>query len=1103
MCFFIEARKDTAGITFLDDTTDLSWNSPSDLTNPANGTYSWTPTYPRVLYDSTSIDHVGMIKYDKWKFCWTPSIAAFRANKRPYYFIVNAKDRMCPIPAKATYSFAITVNQVPDAIITIDSSKCNFYRFKYALTSATAGMQINHAYTKWFVETAPGSGQYIQKNPDANNNYTMSTNLLAGGNYNMYLRLAPTSGGSNDSIPFSFVVTDAVKVSIPNYSVCIAPSIKVKANSGVNQPDSNQYEFSAFASNIYSVVRPLSLDSFAILAVPNYGLYQYKLKVIDSLGCINEKYFTVNKKAPQQIVGRDNTLNIAIAGNTSQCVNNNSFIFSNTTSTSSPKYFFWKLHDGTIVKDTMGGVKQSYSIAGAKYVSLLVLTDSITCKADSNFVSVNINPLPNVLTNISGTFTRCNGDSLLLAPKNYDNANTYRWYYKNGNSPRIAYPINQANIYANQAGIYYLWVQNASTLCMDSSAVISISFNNKITSIITPSKPGPICNNQAIVLSAPANATYEWFNGNTLASTARTLSITQAGNYKLITHSGGCTDTSYYSATNTTFKINTNGNPTEYKCLNDSLLVFPSTLDTSNNYVWYFQDSLSARVAYPMNQTNIYMRAIGKYYLWAQNKNSFCIDSSSAINFIGPARVNSIITPSKLGVLCNYEFFTLSGPANSSYQWFINNSPLSTNRTINSNQLATFKLVVGSGVCYDTSTFTPVYNTVDIVDNPDYYSYCAKTKVLVSIRPIANAQSYSWYLSKTLVKTGLDTFISLIAPTSTLKVLATNINNCKDSLDISLQTLPTIQAQIGILGDTLSCIGQKVNLYFPDLSLVKYYFQKNNRHFDSTSNNINITQNGNYRLILKTISSGCQDTSRTVPVLFNSKPIVSVLPKDTALFCAGSSVMLSANGTASNYQWKLNNQNIAGANANAYQAAQAGVYTVVNKTGQCADSASLLAIEIPLPTKPNINTFGDTMTSTTTATQYQWYKNGNAIAGANAQSYVGLQNGLYRVKVSNSFGCSDSSMDYTFTKSGIIELGREDIKLYPNPTSNYALLELANIATWQVQINDVSGKTLRSYKPFKGKELMIQKDELKAGAYLVQIKNMDSHKTGTLKLIIE
>jgi hypothetical protein len=44
---------------------------------------------------------------------------------------------------------------------------------------------------------------------------------------------------------------------------------------------------------------------------------------------------------------------------------------------------------------------------------------------------------------------------------------------------------------------------------------------------------------------------------------------------------------------------------------------------------------------------------------------------------------------------------------------------------------------------------------------------------------------------------------------------------------------------------------------------------------------------------------------------------------------------------------------------------------------------------------------------------------------------------------------------------------------------------------------------LRSYKPFKGKELMIQKDELKAGAYLVQIKNMDSHKMATLKLIIE
>ncbi|MCX6186842.1 MAG: T9SS type A sorting domain-containing protein [Bacteroidetes bacterium] len=220
-------------------------------------------------------------------------------------------------------------------------------------------------------------------------------------------------------------------------------------------------------------------------------------------------------------------------------------------------------------------------------------------------------------------------------------------------------------------------------------------------------------------------------------------------------------------------------------------------------------------------------------------------------------------------------------------------------------------------------------------------------------------------------------------------------------------------------------------------------------------------------------------------------------------YCVGSSVTLTANGSANTFQWKLNNQKIAGANANTYQASQAGVYTVVNSSSSCRDSASLLAIEWQRPSKPNININGDTLTSTVTAAQYHWYLNGNNIPSANAQSYVASQDGLYRVKVSNSFGCSDSSLDYTFVKSGIAEMGRDDIKLYPNPTSSYALLELANEALWQVQISDVSGKNLRTYKPFKGKELTIQKDELKAGAYLVHIKNTDNNKSSVMKLIIE
>lgn len=1100
ICFYIEAQDDTAST----DSTDLLWNAPSTITDTSKGSYSFTPDYSRTVY-ANSNEHIGVIKYDRWKFCWTPKASAYN-NRKPYYFVVNANDRVCPVPARTYQTFAITVNQTPDAVISVDSSRCNFYRLKYTQTAATASIPINHNQTIWTVETSPGSGQFVQLSPDANNNFKLSRNFNTSGNYKVYLKLSSTASNtcSNDSISYQLNIPSNVSVIAPVANNCYGRPVKLTARGQAGVANQNKFEYFQLVNGNYVSIRANSLDSTIVISPPissNPINASYKVTITEPVkNCTSSALFTFTDVIA---IAKDSNISISVSPSSTQCLKGNSFALSNVSNLNVSTQYYWKTEDGSVLKDSAGIIK-SYNSLGENKITLLAIKDTNTCYTDSNYVVLNTIPNPDASTSLSGNVYVCIGDSTLIKPATLDSNNTYVWYYKNGNQTRVAYPSNQTQVYMKQAGNYYLWVQNKTTLCQDSSVAISYIPSVKVPSVITPSKSGTLCNNETINLSGPSSTLCQWFKNNSFYSTNTNIGVNQAANYKLVTGSGYCTDTAYYNLTNTIFKISSNAQATEYKCLKDSMLVYPMNADTSNNYVWYYKSTSLPRVAYPQNQTNIYMNAIGTYTLWAQNKSSQCVDSL-AVNFVGPNKTYSVITPSKTGVLCNNESITLNGPANTNYQWFKNNALLSTSRTIISNQVANYKLVVGSGVCYDTSVFTPVYSSVNISNNGNlnFYNYCPKTSVLAKIKSIANAQSYTWYLNNNLLKTGMDTFISLVAPTSTLKVVASNTDNCKDSLNISLQTLPAVAANLVIFGDTQSCVGKIVNISSANLPTVKYYFQNNNQHVDSSSNNINITQNGNYRLILKTLSTGCKDTSRTVPVVFNSKPIVSVLPKDTALYCAGSSVMLSANGSASNYQWKLNNQNIAGAITNTYQASQAGVYTVVNKTGQCADSVSLLAIEIPLPTKPNINTLGDTMTSTTTAAQYQWYLNGNAIAGANAQSYVGLQNGLYRVKVSNSFGCSDSSMDYTFTKSGIAEMGRDDIKLYPNPTSSYALLELATIATWQVQINDVSGKTLRTYKPFKGKELMIQKDELKAGAYLVQIKNMDTHKMATLKLIIE
>jgi hypothetical protein len=50
-------------------------------------------------------------------------------------------------------------------------------------------------------------------------------------------------------------------------------------------------------------------------------------------------------------------------------------------------------------------------------------------------------------------------------------------------------------------------------------------------------------------------------------------------------------------------------------------------------------------------------------------------------------------------------------------------------------------------------------------------------------------------------------------------------------------------------------------------------------------------------------------------------------------------------------------------------------------------------------------------------------------------------------------------------------------------------LELKEIANWKIDISDVNGKQVRSYKAFKGKELLHPKEiELKTGLYMVSVR---------------
>ena len=138
--------------------------------------------------------------------------------------------------------------------------------------------------------------------------------------------------------------------------------------------------------------------------------------------------------------------------------------------------------------------------------------------------------------------------------------------------------------------------------------------------------------------------------------------------------------------------------------------------------------------------------------------------------------------------------------------------------------------------------------------------------------------------------------------------------------------------------------------------------------------------------------------------------------------CAGFSVTIDANtGVGYSYQWLQDGAVLTGVTGSSYTTSNAGDYTVIvtNATGCSATSNDITISVNPSPTA-NITLSGpltfcqnDSVVMTTdygVDYTYQWYDAAGAIADY-SQSYTATTTGVYYVIVSNSYGCTATSVN--------------------------------------------------------------------------------------------
>ncbi len=174
-------------------------------------------------------------------------------------------------------------------------------------------------------------------------------------------------------------------------------------------------------------------------------------------------------------------------------------------------------------------------------------------------------------------------------------------------------------------------------------------------------------------------------------------------------------------------------------------------------------------------------------------------------------------------------------------------------------------------------------------------------------------------------------------------------------------------------------------------------------------------------IVMNLLSTGRNKNNPTIDAGYRCNVPTPVITGNLQL-CNGFNTTLSASGNPS-YKWYKDGSLIVGANNQTLTTTNAGgvpspagSYTVTSTdTGGCTSAYSAAAVvTIPAaPAQPTITPLGNTtfcsgnslQLSSSTATTYQWYKDGAIIAGETGKTTWVTQSGNYTVVTTNNLGC--------------------------------------------------------------------------------------------------
>ncbi|TNE55000.1 MAG: T9SS type A sorting domain-containing protein [Bacteroidetes bacterium] len=431
---------------------------------------------------------------------------------------------------------------------------------------------------------------------------------------------------------------------------------------------------------------------------------------------------------------------------------------------------------------------------------------------------------------------------------------------------------------------------------------------------------------------------------------------------------------------------------------------------------------------------------------------------------------------------CAGETVDLTASGATGYEWsWAGGSSSGANLSFTADQTTTYTVIGNIGNCADTIQYTVTVNSSPTVAiSADQNFLCAPGSVTLTA---SGADQYSWDDGSQS-----ETRTVQVNQTTTYTVIGSNTSGCTDTtqIEIGLGSIP----QVSLSADKMTlCQAETVTITATGADEYSWQDGSTASTFSST-----VTETSTFTVIGKDLA-GCSDTTE-ITITFEGQPNVTITGSKLSL-CTSEEVTLKASG-ADQYVWQDGSQ----LDSLVVTVTETTTYTVIGtSTAGCKDTTEV-TVTVSTSLTPVINENNGTL-STGAFESFQWYLNGNAIAGATQQNYTPTEDGDYTVEVTDG-NCSGISNAFTFTMGGVgLQENQKDLfRIFPNPSTGVFHLEakLIQSSGGQIEVRNLLGQVVTTNK-FDGSSIhqVIDLSAMPKGLYFVEINS--GKLNHTIKLI--